>query len=138
MYRKIKNNIDPKLEQTEIELIIEEEKNRIGIFIGQNLGENKDLENLADNIVENINKKGLLDKYPKTIAGLSLIIACKLLNRNIEKNKEFYNFFSKKNALKTAFNEIKNVLKLIIPQKYSNKIEILLNENIFPLKIKYI
>ena len=55
---------------------------------------------LSYDIIDNFNKNEILEgKSPKTIAGLSLILSCKLLNDNLYDNKEFHSIFSNKNTL---------------------------------------
>ena len=44
----------------------------------------------------------------------------------------FYQKFSNKNTLKKSYEEIKNVLNQIIPNNYSEKVELVLKDNIFP------
>ena len=96
------------------------EKNYIQTFIGGNIQKYKH-KMLAFQIVENINKIGLLEgKNPKTIAGLSLLLSYKLLKDNLDDEKEFYSNFSNKTTIKNSYAQIKDFLGIIIPQDYNN------------------
>ena len=129
VYNKIKYYIE-KTKDIKRELV-DQETNYIRIFVDEN-NLNWKLKELSNNIVENINKNGLLDKTQKTISGLALIISCKLLDEKIQNPKEFYTQFSKKYTIKKSFETIKDDLNLIIPKEHSSKIDILLKDNIFP------
>ena len=111
--------------------IIDMENSYIDSFIGS--GSNRsNLKELSHEIIGNFNKNDILEgKYPKTIAGLSLILSCKLLNDNLFDNEDFFSHFSSKNTLEKAFEEIKSCLKLIIPQKYADKINELQSQKLF-------
>ena len=101
------------------------EKNYIETFINGDT-EKYNNKKLAYQIIENINKSGLLEgKNPKTIAGLSLLISYKLLNDNFTDKEEFYKMFSNKATLNKSYVLIKNSLNEIIPQEYKN---IILND----------
>ena len=101
------------------------EKNYIETFINGDT-EKYNNKKLAYQIIENINKSGLLEgKNPKTIAGLSLLISYKLLRDNFTDIEEFYKMFSNKATLYRSYVLIKNSLNEIIPQEYKN---IILND----------
>ena len=101
------------------------EKNYIETFINGDT-EKYNNKKLAYQIIENINKSGLLEgKNPKTIAGLSLLISYKLLSDNFTDIEEFYKMFSNKATLNRSYVLIKNSLNEIIPQEYKN---IILND----------
>lgn len=100
------------------------EKNYIQTFLEGDINR-FDLKMLSYDIIDNFNKNEILEgKSPKTIAGLSLILSCKLLNDNLYDNKEFHSMFSNKNTLVKAYDEIKGDLNLIIPQKYADKMSV--------------
>lgn len=100
------------------------EKNYIQTFLEGDINR-FDLKMLSYDIIDNFNKNEILEgKSPKTIAGLSLILSCKLLNDNLYDNKEFHSMFSNKNTLVKAYDEIKGFLHLIIPQKYADKMSV--------------
>ena len=87
------------------------------------------LKMLTYEIIDNINNCGILEgKSPKTIAGLSLIISCKLLNDKLyeDDNKVFYDKFSVKNTLIKAYDKIKEHLNLIVPKEYADKMNVFL------------
>jgi len=110
--------IEPMDEDERIDM----EKNYIDSFIGGDPNR-YDLKSLSYDIIGNFNKNDILEgKSPNTVAGLSLILSCKLLNDNLFDNEDFFRIFSNKNTLEKAFEEIKSCLKLIIPQKYADKI----------------
>ena len=101
------------------------EKNYIETFINGDT-EKYNNKKLAYQIIENINKSGLLEgKNPKTIAGLSLLISYKLLRDNFTDIEEFYKMFSNKATLNRSYVLIKDSLNEIIPQEYKN---IILND----------
>ena len=107
------------------------EKNYIESFIDGDV-KRYELKLLAYKIVDNFNEYELIEgKSTKTIAGLSLLIACKLFSDNLSYNEEFYRKFSNKNTLKKAYKEIKNCLYLIVPQQHYEKIPMLLENKIF-------
>ena len=101
------------------------EKNLIRTY----LGDSKDiyvLKMLSFKIVDNINEGELLEgKSPRTVAGISLFLSYKLLSDNFNDKEEFYNMFSNKTTLMKAFNEIKAFLQDIIPNEYTDKLDIL-------------
>ena len=100
------------------------EKNFIQTFLEGDINR-YNLKMITYEIIDNFNKGAILEgKSPKTIAGLSLFLSCKLLNDNLYDNKDFYNMFSNKNTLKKAYHEIKDHLNLIIPQKYHDKMSL--------------
>jgi transcription initiation factor TFIIIB Brf1 subunit/transcription initiation factor TFIIB len=128
-FNNIKSDIvEPKINDDEIN---ETEKNYIRTFIGGNIGK-YDLKMLSFEIVENINKNNLLEgKSPKTIAGLALFLSYKLLSDNLDDKMEFYSMFCNKNTLKKSYDEIKTFLNIIIPQKYTDKIYLVLKNDLF-------
>ena len=128
-FNNIKSDIvEPKTNEDEINEI---EKNYIRTFIGGNIGK-YDLKMLSFEIVENINKNNLLEgKSPKTIAGLALFLSYKLLSDNLDDKMEFYSMFCNKNTLKKSYDEIKTFLNIIIPQKYTDKIYLVLKNDLF-------
>lgn len=97
-------------------------KNYIQTFIGRNIN-SYNLKMLALEILKNtINNELLEGKSPKTISGLALILSYALSNDNSYDKKELYSFFSNKNTLKKSYEEIKDNLNLLVPQKYQDKI----------------
>ena len=107
--------------------IINKEKNYVQFYFNRIQGKG-DAKGLADKIIENINKIGLLDgKSPNTVAGLSLQLSYKLLNDNSGNSEDFFSSFSVKNTLNKAYMEVKPHLDKIIPSTYSNRIEELKN-----------
>ena len=128
-FNNIKSDIvEPKINDDETN---ETEKNYIRTFIGGNIGK-YDLKMLSFEIVENINKNNLLEgKSPKTIAGLALFLSYKLLSDNLDDKMEFYSMFCNKNTLKRSYDEIKPFLNIIIPQKYTDKIYLVLKNDLF-------
>ena len=121
--------VEPQADITEM---IEAEKNFIRNFILEN-GLNFYVNNLSSNIIENMSKNCILEgKSPRTVAGMALFISCILLNEKIPNMNVFYQKFSNKNTLKKSYEEIKNVLNQIIPNNYSEKVELVLKDNIFP------
>ena len=128
-FNNIKSDIvEPKATDDEIK---EAEKNYIRTFIGGNIGK-YDLKMLSFEIVENINKNNLLEgKSPKTIAGLALFLSYKLFSDNLDDKMEFYSMFCNKNTIKKSYDEIKTFLNIIIPQKYADKIYLVLKNDLF-------
>lgn len=111
--------------------IIDMENNYVDSFIGGGIN-TYNLKLLSHDIIGNFNKNDILEgKSPKTVAGLSLILASKLLNDNLFDNEDFFSNFSSKNTLEKSFEEIKSCLKLIIPQKYADKINELQSRKLF-------
>ena len=122
-----KDIVDPSKEDDNNE-IIEIEKNYVRTFMEAN-AKAYEVKMIAFKIIKNINKNELLEgKSPKTVSGLSLLIAYELSNDNSYDKKELYAFFSNKNTLKKAYEEIKDKLQIIVPQNYWDKIN---NLNIF-------
>ena len=118
-FNSIKLDIIESIDENEL---IDMEKNYIESFIGCDLTR-YDLKLLSYDIIGKFNKSEFLSgKSPKTIAGLSLTLSCKLLNDNLIDNEDFFSKFANKNTLEKSFEEIKDCLKLIIPQKYADKI----------------
>lgn len=119
-YNSIKSEIvEPIKDESEINDI---GKNFIQSFIGGDTTR-YNLKLLAFKIHDNLNQSAILEgKSPKTIAGLSLLLSCKLLNDNLIDKVDFYIKFSSKNTLNKSYNQIKNDLKMIIPQEYADKI----------------
>ena len=123
----IKKYVDPSKEDDNNE-IIEIEKNYVRTFIGKN-DKAYEVKKLAYKIIKNINKNELLEgKSPKTVSGLSLLIAYELSNDYSYDKKELYSFFTNKNTLKKAYEEIKDKLQIIVPQELWDKIN---NLNVF-------
>lgn len=132
-FNKLKYYInEPNIDEHETNLINEMnlvEKNYVESFVGDNKERFK-LKLLSEEIIDNLHKGTFLEgKSPKTIAGLSLFLSCKLLNDNLSEDKEFFSKFSNKNTLKKSFKEIKDSLEIIIPQEHVHKIQFL-NEKI--------
>jgi transcription initiation factor TFIIB len=119
-FNSIKSEIvEPIKDENEINDI---GKNFIQSFIGGDIAR-YELKLLAFKILDNLNQTAILEgKSPKTIAGLSLFLSCKLLNDNLIDKEDFYTKFSNKNTLSKAYNQIKNDIKMIIPQEYADKI----------------
>ena len=127
-FNSIKKDIVEPPKEDDNNEIIETEKNHIRTFIGANVNA-YEVKMLAFQILENINKNELLEgKSPKTVSGLSLLIAYELSNYNSYDKKELYAFFSNKNTLKKTYEEIKDKLQIIVPQNCLDKIN---NLNIF-------
>lgn len=127
-FNSIKSDIVDYTDENEIKDV---EKNYIESFIGGDL-KRYDLKSLTYDIIDNFNKSLILEgKAPKTIAGLSLGLSCKLLKDNLCDNEEFFSKFSNKNTLEKAFEEIKDCLNSIIPQKYADKIIELQSKGLF-------
>lgn len=106
---------------------VEEMKKIVETHITTYLGKNKpEIKILSFQISKNIIEKGLLEgKSPLTLAGMSLFLSYKLSNDNFNDEIEFFSFFSNKTTLKKSFDEIKNSLKQILPEKFTN------NDNCF-------
>ena len=127
-FNSIKRDIVEPPKEDDNNEIIETEQNHVRTFIGKN-DKAYEVKKLAYKIIKNINKNELLEgKSPKTVSGLSLLIAYELFNDNSYDKKELYAFFSNKNTLKKAYEEIKDKLQIIVPQKLWDKIN---NLNIF-------
>ena len=108
----------------------ENESNNIPInLIREFIGEDKnkyEIKMVAFKILENIYNKGFLEgKSPKTLAGLSLFLSYKLFNDNLYDKKEFHKEFCTEATLMNSYNEIKCNLKMIIPEKYYDKLHLL-------------
>ena len=127
-FSNIKRDIIEPPKEDDNNEIIEIEKNYVRTFIGKN-DKAYEVKKLAYKIIKNINKNELLEgKSPKTVSGLSLLIAYELFNDNSYDKKELYAFFSNKNTLKKAYEEIKDKLQIIVPQELWDKIN---NLNVF-------
>ena len=128
-FNKIKFDIvEPKIIDDEIK---KTEEYYITTFI-EDKKDKYDLKMLSFDILENINKNNLLEgKSPKTIAGLALFLSYKLFSDNLDDKIEFYSKFCNKNTLKRSYDEIKPFLNIIIPQKYTDKIYLVLKNDLF-------
>lgn len=127
-FNSIKKDIVEPPNEDDNNEIIEIEENHVRTFIGANINA-YEVKKLAFEIIKNINKNELLEgKSPKTISGLALLLAYELSNYNSYNKKEFYAFFSNMNTLKKSYEEIKDNLKIIVPQNFWDKIN---NLNIF-------
>ena len=101
------------------------EENLIESYIGGNQ-EKYDVKILSYEIIENINKNAFLEgKSQNTVAGISLLLSYILLSNNFDSGEDFFRTFSNKATLSKAFEEIKCSLDKIIPQKYSDKLEMI-------------
>jgi len=128
--RKIKkaiNSIKSYIEEPKTENQLNNiEKNYIQTFLEGDINR-YNLKMLTYEIISNFNNNGILEgRTPKTIAGLSLYLSCKLLNDNLYENNNFYSMFSSRNILKKAYYDIKGHLNLIIPKKYADKMNVFL------------
>jgi transcription initiation factor TFIIIB Brf1 subunit/transcription initiation factor TFIIB len=114
-FNKIKSIIVEPIDKDEMKEIVE---NHITTYLN---GKNKtEIKMLSFQINKNIIEKGLLEgKSPRTLAGMSLFLSYKLSNDNFNDEIEFFSFFSNKTTLKKSFDEIKNSLKLILPEKFA-------------------
>jgi transcription initiation factor TFIIB len=102
------------------------EKNYIQTFLEGDINR-YNLKMLTYEIIDKFNKSDILEgKSPKTIAGLSLYLSCKLLNDNLYENNNFFSMFSCRNTLKKAYDEIKGYLNLVVPKKYADKMNVFL------------
>ena len=127
-FNSIKKDIVEPTKKDDNNEIIETEKNYVRTFIGENIN-SYEIKMIAFEIITNINKNEVLKrKSPETISGLALLLAYELSNDNSYDKKEFYDFFSKKNTLKKAYEEIKDNLQIFVPQKLWDKIN---NLNVF-------
>ena len=126
---KIKKDIvSNKIDEKEMNYI---EENFVQTFIGGDI-QRYNLKLLTNTIIDNFNKSCLLEgRNPKTIAGLSLFISCKLFNDNLYENKEFYSKFCNKNTLKNVFVKIKDCLDCIIPKEYCDKMHLFQDNKLF-------
>ena len=123
----IKKYVDPSKEDDNNE-IIEIEKNYVRTFMEANV-KAYEVKMIAFKIIKNINKNKLLEgKSPNIVSGLSLLIAYELSNDYSYDKKELYSFFTNKNTLKKAYEEIKDKLQIIVPQELWDKIN---NLNVF-------
>ena len=107
--------VEPTDKEEEMTKVVE---NLISSYL---IGKNKkEVKDLASQINKNLIERGLLEgKSPRTLAGISLFLSFKLLNDNLIDEKEFYDYFSSKPTLKKSFDEIKNSLNLVIPEKFT-------------------
>ena len=114
-FNKIKSIIVEPIDKEEMKTIGE---NHITTYLN---GKNKpEIKKLSFQINKNIIEMGLLEgKSPRTLAGMSLFLSYKLSNDNFNDEIEFYSFFSNQATLKKSFDEIKNSLKLILPEKFA-------------------
>ena len=129
-YNSIKWHIAEHNDENEIFKI---EKNFVHLYINGNK-DKYDAKMLSYEILKNINDQALLEgKSPNTVAGLSLLLSFKLSNDNfdnVNEKDEIYHAFSNKASIAKAFEDIKEDLDKIIPQKYSDKIEGIKNSKI--------
>ena len=122
-----KDIVEPSVDENEMLNI---ENNFIRTFLNANYPNSK-INELASELLGNINKISILEgKNPKTISGIALYIAFKLMDAKIDESP-FYQKFSNKNTLRRSYEEIKNYLGQIIPMNFMEKANIVLKDNIF-------
>ena len=122
-----KDIVEPSIDENEMLNI---ENNFIRTFLNANYPNSK-INELASELLGNINKTSILEgKNPKTISGIALYIAFKLMDAKIDESP-FYQKFSNKNTLRRSYEEIKNYLDQIIPMNFMEKANIVLKDNIF-------
>ncbi len=122
-----KDIVEPSVDENEMLNI---ENNFIRTFLNANYPNSK-INELASELLGNINKTSILEgKNPKTISGIALYIAFKLMDAKIDESP-FYQKFSNKNTLRRSYEEIKNYLDQIIPMNFMKKANIVLKDNIF-------
>ena len=128
-FNSVKGDIvEPSQDDNEIS---EREKNFIQTYTWGDK-DKYDLKMLSYEIIDNISKNNLLvGKSPKTVAGLALFLSYKLLKDNLNDKNQFYKMFCSKNTLKKTFNEIKPFLSMVVPQKYADHINFLLQNDLF-------
>ena len=113
----VHNDTDDKL--------INIEKDYIQLYIGGNQ-EKYEAKMLSYDIIKNINQNSFLEgKSPNTVAGISLLLSYRLLSDNFGSGEDFFRTFSNKATLSRAFEKIKCSLDKIIPNKYSDKLELI-------------
>lgn len=113
-FNKIKSIIAEPTDKEDMRKVVE---THISTYLGKNKPE---IKMLSFQINKNIIENGLLEgKSPRTLAGMSLFLSYKLSNDNFKDEIEFFSFFSNKATLKKSFDEIKNSLKQILPEKFT-------------------
>ena len=86
--------------------------------------ENNNFINLASDISKNINDSCILEgRNTRTIAGISLLIATKLITPEKISKKMICDEFATENTMDTVFEKIKGFLDKIIPEEYQSNIE---------------
>ena len=96
--------------------------NYIRSFCEEN-GENNTFIQLASDIAKNINESGLLEgRNTRTITGISLLLASKLVQTTKLNKKIICDEFATENTMDTVFEKIKIALDKIIPAEYNSKI----------------
>ena len=86
--------------------------------------ENNKFINLASDISKNINDSLLLEgRNTRTIAGISLLIATKLIKPENINKKTICDEFATENTMDTVFEKIKDYLNKIVPEEYNSNIE---------------
>ena len=97
-------------------------KNYIDSFCEKNR-EDYQYKQLSSDIAEKINDSCLLEgRNTKTITGISLLIAFKLVKTQNVNKKMICDNFAKENTMNIVFEKIKDFLVRIIPEKYHNQI----------------
>ena len=78
---------------------------------------------LASDIAKNINESGLLEgRNTRTITGISLLLASKLVKTAKLNKKIICDEFATENTMDTVFEKIKIALDKIIPAEYNSQI----------------
>ena len=91
---------------------------------GEANNENNKFINLASDISKNINDSLLLEgRNTRTIAGISLLIATKLIKPENINKKTICDEFATENTMDTVFEKIKDYLDKIVPEEYNSNIE---------------
>ena len=87
-------------------------------------GENYTFINLASQISKNINDSALLEgRNTRTITGISLLIASKLIKPDKINKKIICDEFASESTMDTVFEKIRGSLDKIIPKEYHSQIE---------------
>lgn len=91
---------------------------------GEANNENNKFINLASDISKNINDSLLLEgRNTRTIAGISLLIATKLIKPENINKKTICDEFATENTMDTVFEKIRDYLDKIVPEEYNSNIE---------------
>ena len=86
-------------------------------------GENNNFIKLASDIAKNINETSLLEgRNTRTITGISLVIASKLIKTKKLNKRIICAEFASENTMDTVFDKIKDFLDKIIPAEYKSEI----------------
>ena len=121
----IKNYLPDIQKQIKLEKLKFESNTNFPLITGNSTSTQKSKKSIFNHLteIENINSTYILEgRNTKTIAGISLLIASKLIKPETINRKSICDEFATENTMDTVFDKIKSSLDKIIPLEYQSLI----------------